>query len=345
MNLLVIGGTGFISGRLVDFLLGDGHSVTTLTRRGGGAAHSRLTQVAGDRNDRSVLKRLTARNDFDAVFDMVAYGPEDSRVAVEAFRGRVPRFIHCSTISVYMVSAAIRCPITLDQDTLPPNGPQDRNPFGFDYGMKKRACEDVLWSAHDESNFAVSMLRPTFVSGPHDPTSRDAFWIARMMDGGPILVPGSGEHRFQQVFVDDVARLFVATLDNPVSIGRVYNVASEEVYSLNTYLHNLARLLGRDPEFVHVDHAEFDALDVSRYPGADVFPFDTRREAVFDLTDTIRDLGYRSTPFAAWMPRTIDWYRHRLPGASFGYERREREVAIAREIADRTQSDSPTTDP
>jgi nucleoside-diphosphate-sugar epimerase len=331
MNVLVIGGTGFISGRLVDFLLDDGHTVTTLTRRGGGKARPGLAHVAGDRNDRSVRNHLLRNTDFDAVFDMVAYEPEDSRVAVEAFRGRVPRFIHCSTISVYMVSADIRCPITLDQDTLPPNGPQDRNPFGFDYGLKKRACEDVLWSAHDASNFAVTMLRPTFVSGPGDPVARDAFWIARMLDGGPLLVPGSGDHLFQQVFVDDVARLFARALTAEASVGRAYNVASEEAYTLNDYLARLARLLDMSPEIVHIGHAHFDALDVSRYPNADIFPFDSRRQATFDLTDTMRDLDFRSTPFDKWMNETVEWYRDRLPGATFGYERREREIEIARQ--------------
>lgn len=338
MNILVIGGTGFISGRLVELLLEDGHVVTTLTRRGGDSTRLGLTHVAGHRNDLSVLKRLTAENTFDAVFDMVAYEPEDSRVAVEALHGRVRRFIHCSTISVYMVSADVHCPITLDQDKLPPNGPRDRNPFGYDYGMKKRECEDVLWAAHDESNFAVTMLRPTFVTGPHDPTARDAFWIARILDGRPILVPGSGDHVFQQVFVDDVARLFVRTLTTDASIGKPYNVASEEAYTLNEYLNRLAGLLGRDPEFVLVDHAEFDALDISRYPNADVFPFDSRRDAIFDLTETIADLDYRSTPFNEWMPRTIEWYRYRLPEASIGYERRDREVAIAHRLSSRSSS-------
>jgi nucleoside-diphosphate-sugar epimerase len=333
MNLLVIGGTGFISGRLVDFLLDDGHTVTTLTRRGGDGARSGLTRIAGDRNDRSTLMRLVVRHRFDAVFDMVAYDPDDSRIAVEAVRGRVPRFIHCSTISVYMVSADIRCPVTLNQDKLPPNGPQDRNPFGFDYGMKKRACEDVLWAAHDASNFGVTMLRPTFVSGPRDPVARDAFWIARMLDGGPIIVPGSGQFLFQQVFVDDVARLFAGVIERDATIGRAYNVASEDAFTLEEYLMKLAHLLQVDPTLVHVPHKQFDALEISTYPGADVFPFDSRRHAYFDLTETVRDLNYRSTPFDNWMTKTIDWYRDRLPEATFGYERRSAEIDVARHFA------------
>lgn len=334
MNILVLGGTGFISGRLVDVLLADGHHVTTLTRSGGRANNARLDHVAGDRNDASVMRELARTDRFDAVVDMVAYRPEESRLAVDVFRGRVDRFIHCSTASVYMVSADVRCPITIDQADLPPNAPRERNPFGYDYGMLKRECEDVLWTAHDAGDVAVTMFRPTFVCGPGDPTARDAFWIVRILDGKPVIVPGTGEHVFQQVFVDDVARMFAAALRTDESVGKAYNVASEESRSLNEVLSLLAGLLDQDPEFVHIPQDAFDQLDISTFPGADVFPFNTRRTAVMDLSGTLADLGVSTTPFETWMKKTIDWFRPRLPDATFGYDRREREVRIAREYMD-----------
>lgn len=329
MTIFVIGGTGFISRRLVDFLLEDGHEVTTLTRRGGEFDHPRLRSLKGDRYDRSVLEEAVGGRSFGAVFDMIAYEPEQSRIAAEVFRGRTRRFIHCSTISVYLVSRDVRCPITEGQNELEANWLDGRNPFGANYGMAKRACEDVLWEAHDADALPVSMMRPCYVSGPRDPIARDAFWISRILDGKPLLVPGSGDHAFQQVFVDDVARAFVSLLDRPASIGRAYTVASEECYSLNEYLRLLARLLGREPDIVTVDQDMFDRLPFSTYPGADVFPFNVRRTATFDLTRIRRELDYHSTPFEEWMAKTIEWYRDRLPDASFGYEKRDAEVSFA----------------
>lgn len=336
MHVFVIGGTGFISGCLTRQLLEAGHHVTTFTRRSKPdpvAAHeSRLRTLHGDRHDLADLEAAAGEESFDAVFDMIAYGPEASRKAVKAFRGRVGRFIHCSTISVYMVSGEVACPITEDQDQLPAMEYWPRNPFGMDYGLKKRECEDVLWAAHDEDTFPVSMVRPTYVSGPGDPTARDYFWIERILDEEPLLVPGSGDFAFQLAYVEDVARALVSLLKHPESIGKAYNVASERIVTLNEYLRVLARLLNRSlSEQVHVDQDVFDQLDFSTHPDGDVFPFNTRRTAVFDLRRIQQDLGYRSTPFEEWLADTVDWYRKHFDDHSVGYERRRGETAFARQ--------------
>jgi len=296
MNFLIIGGTGFISGRLVEMLLGAGHQVTVFTRGqspGRLQKHENLTFLYGDRSDETSLRKAVEGRAFDAVYDMIAYSPQESELAVRVFRGKVGRFIHCSTISVYMVSN-----------------------------------EEVLWEAHDDGTFPVSMLRPTYVCGPRDPMKRDFFWIERILDGGPVLVPGSGDFAFQNVFVDDVARAFVGLLANPVSIGQAYNVTAEEIYSLNDYLHLLSELLDKKPEWVHVDQQVFDAQEFSTSRHGDVFPFNTRRTAIFSLDKIKRDLGYRSTPVTEWLTETIKWYRNHFEGHSTGYEKRGTELAF-----------------
>ena len=330
MNILVIGGTGFISNRLVQHLISAGYTVTALTR---GVTRRPLPEgvevLTADRAVELSLTSVLRNRTFDAVFDMVAYNREESAAAVRVLKGKVGRFIHCSTISVYMVSDQVECPITEDQHRAPLMDFWPRNPFGMDYGIKKRECEDVLWEAHDERDFPVSMLRPTFVSGPGDPAQRDHFWIERFLDGQPLLVPGKGRFAFQQVFIEDVARAFVSLLDHPSSMGKAYNVASEEVYTLNQYLMMLADLLEKMPDIVHVDQEAFDNLPFSQHPQGDVFPFNVRHTATFSLRRIKADMGFRSTPFRAWMPQTISWFTTRQGHHSVGYERREEEITFA----------------
>lgn len=333
MNVLLIGGTGFISSRLVGLLLDKGHHVTIFTR---GKTRSRLPESDrleyrhGDRREAASLRKAASGRTYDAVYDMVAYAPSDTLAAIEAFRGRTGRFIHCSTISVYMISSQVRNPVTENQDTLPLMQYDPRNPFGMDYGIEKRRCEDLLWKAHDEKAFPVTVLRPTFVSGPHDPTLRDFFWIERILDGQPLLVPGSGDFAFQQVFVDDAAHAFASVLQHPDSAGQAYNVAAEEIMTLNEYLHALSRLLERTPECIHVDQQVFDVLPFSTSLSGDVFPFNTRRTAIFSLEKIKQDLKYRSASFERWMRDTIEWYTTRQNRHSIGYEHREAEVSFAR---------------
>ncbi|MDX1429215.1 MAG: NAD-dependent epimerase/dehydratase family protein [Rhodothermales bacterium] len=332
MKVFVIGGTGFISSGVVDSLLTDGHSVTTFTRGVSMPtlnAPANLIRCFGDRRDADALRSAVDKKDYDVVYDFVAYDAVDSRLSIDVFADRTERFVHCSTVSVYMVSDEVACPITEDQNERPLMAYWPRNPFGMDYGLGKRDCEAVLWKAHEERRFAVTMLRPTYVSGPADPARRDWFWIQRILDGGPLVIPGCGDHPFQQVFVDDVVRAFVSVLNCRESVGKAYNVASEEIYSLNDYLSRLSRLLDRTPERVHIDQEVFDRLSFSSSAEGDVFPFNVRRTAVFSLSRSIDELGYRSTPFESWMSRTIDWYVGQGK-PSVGYAFRDREIVAAR---------------
>jgi len=328
MKILILGGTGFISGALVRRLLASGHRVSIVTRgrrRPGAVPSGDLEALAVDRSNIHALKGVLGGRTFDAVYDLIAYLPEESRSAVELFRGRVGRFIHCSTISVYMVSDRIQCPVSEDQDEAPMMTFWDRNPFGMQYGIDKRACERVLWDAHHDVHFPVSMLRPTFVSGPADPTRRDWFWIERVLDGKPLLVPGSGDCAFQQVYIEDVAAAFAALLEHQTSEGKAYNVAGEEICSLNEYLNLLGELTGRPVKCVHVPQPVFDKHAISSHPRGDVFPFNTRRTAVFSLDRIKKDLGFRSTPHRHWMAETIEWWR-KQGTHSLGYDRRREEL-------------------
>jgi nucleoside-diphosphate-sugar epimerase len=331
MKILVIGGTGFISSGLVQHLLDSHCHVTTFTRgmtKSPAVKSDKLDHIYGDRCNEADLKAALRHRTFDAVYDMVAYEPEESQLIAKLFRGKIERFIYCSTISVYMVSNELQCPITEEQDKAPLMKFWPRNPFGMDYGIKKRQCEEVLWKAHDEKLFPVTVLRPTFVSGPHDPARRDFFWIERILDGKPLLIPGSGDFAFQQVYVDDVARAFAKLLLYSRSIGKAFNVAAEEIFSLNDYLKALCNLLNRQPEFVHVDQEIFDRLPFSSHPRGDVFPFNTRRTAIFSLDKIKDELLYAATPFKEWMPITIDWFTKVFCGHSIGYERRQEELAF-----------------
>lgn len=357
MRVFVIGGTGFISGRMVEMLLGRGHDVTIFTRgrsrrdfggaTGGGrydgrepegrgsdgygsgdSSGGRLEQVTGDRRRADSMREAVRGRTFDAVVDMIAYDGDDSRAAVDAVRDHTGRFIHCSTISVYMISDAPTCPITEDQDDHPVMDDWPRNPFGMGYGLGKRACEDVLWEAHDRGDFAGTALRPTFVSGPEDKTARDFFWIQRILDGRPLLVPGSGDHAFQQVYVDDAARAFADAVEEDAAAGKAYNVVGEDIYSLNDYIRRTAALLDRDVDLVHCDQSLFDELPFSTHPRGDVFPFNTQRTAVFSLDRIKKDLDYVSTRFETWMRATIDWYLDLFDGDSLGYDRRDDEIDV-----------------
>lgn len=329
MKVLMIGGTGFISSNIVKLLIEVGHDITLVTRGESKIElfdKNKVQFVYGDRHDKEFLNKLANENSFDVLFDMIAYTADESQMIIDVFAGKVPRLIHTSTISVYMVSDVIRNPIKEEDDNHPLMKFWDRNPFGMQYGIDKRKCEDVLWKAHNEGKFEVSMIRAPYVCGPNDPMKRDYFWIQRIMDGKPLLIPGSGDYASQHVFVEDLAKAFVDLLKTDDSKGKAYNIASEEIFSLNDYLDALCKLLSKNPERVTVDLEVFEKLPFSVSPEGHAFPFNTYRTAIFSTDRAKKDLNFKSTPFEKWMPDTIDWYLNEYKKDSVGYGNRDKEV-------------------
>ncbi len=335
MKILIIGGTGFISSRLIEKLLEKGHSLILLNRgktKSNLIENEKLNFVFGDRNNTILLDELTAKTKFDVVYDMIAYSENDSLTAINGFKNKIGRFIHCSTISVYMLAENVKLPVTEDQINLPLMKEFKRSPFGWDYGINKIKCENVLWKNHDDKNFPVSMLRPTYVSGPNDPAKRDYFWIERIIDGNPLLVPGEGNFKFQQVYIEDVAEAFCKIIEIERSIGEAYNVAGEEVFTLNQYLETLMNLLNKQVEIYHIDQKKFDEHEISYSSEGDVFTFNPRRDAIFSLEKIKDHLEYKSTPFNEYMKITIDWFLNNYKNHSCGYMKRAEEIKIIKEL-------------
>ena len=55
---------------------------------------------------------------------------------------------------------------------------------------------------------------------------------------------GKPEARFQPVFVDDVARAFVASLENPGTYGQSFELGGPQVYTLRQLVQYVAKVLG-----------------------------------------------------------------------------------------------------
>ncbi|MCF8260924.1 MAG: NAD-dependent epimerase/dehydratase family protein [Melioribacteraceae bacterium] len=334
MKILMIGGTGFISSNVVKKLIEEEHEITLVTR---GESEielfdkSKVQLVFGDRNNKDFLSGLVKSNTYDVLYDMIAYTENESQLIVEIFGGKIPRLIHTSTVSVYMVSDKIRNPIKEEDDKHSLMDFWERNPFGMQYGIDKRKCEAVIWQAHKEEKFEVSMIRAPYVCGPHDPMKRDYFWIQRILDGKPLIIPGSGDYASQHVFVEDLAQAFVDLLKYEKSKGQAYNIASEEIFSLNDYLDALCHILNNNPERINVDLDVFEKLPFSTSPEGHAFPFNTYRTAIFSIDKAKKDLRFKSTEFEKWIPKTIEWYLNIYKNSSVGYANRNAEVVFAEE--------------
>ena len=196
MRLLVIGGTRFIGRHLVEAALADGHEVT-LVHRSATDLFPTARHLLVDRNgDLSAL----ADGEWDATLDMCAYLPGQVRSLASALGGRGGHHVLVSSVSVYADPPGPDG----DEDSalLPVAGDDVTEVTGDTYGPLKVACEQAAAAAYDDR---LTIVRPTYVIGPHDPTGRYPWWVRRMARGGEVLAPGGTDDPAQVVDVRDLA--------------------------------------------------------------------------------------------------------------------------------------------
>ena len=327
MRVLVIGGTRFFGHFIARRLLADGHELT-LFNRGltpddlGPGVH----RIRGDRNDRLDFARKLGREEFDAAIDMIAYTGADSRSAAETLDGRVGRFIHISTGSVYIVTRDFPCPLReedFDREVTP-------QPAGDDewwlYGFHKRQCEEELREAGAKRGFPFMIYRIPIVFGERDYTLRAYSYFLRLEDGRPLILPDGGFNVFTHIYQDDVARTVAANLLTPAAVGRAYNIAQPEILTLRAFVHEAGRLIGREPEIVDIP---WDVLTAAGL-GTGFSPLSTRHAFVLATDAARRDLNFSATPFPVWLEKTIRWFREDYRGAPpDNYLRRSLETEFA----------------
>jgi 2'-hydroxyisoflavone reductase len=202
MELLILGGTGFLGRHLVEAALEDGHRPTLFNR---GISEPGLfpevEKIEGDRE--GDLSALLGRR-WDAVIDTCGYVPRVVRASAGLLAGAVDHYTFVSSISVFpddlAPGADEGAPVRELLD------PTVEGVTGETYGGLKALCERA---AEEEMPGRVLSVRPGLISGPYDPTDRFTYWPRRISAGGEVLAPDHEERKVQYIDVRDLASWIV----------------------------------------------------------------------------------------------------------------------------------------
>jgi nucleoside-diphosphate-sugar epimerase len=314
---LVLGGSVFVGRHLVEELLRRGHEVTILNRGLTPVAHPPAVQrLTCDRKDHDAVRRALADVHLDAVFDVSAYTPEDVAIMAEVLRGRVEHYVFTSTVAVYARSDY--APVDEEFDL-------DRRPQANPYTAGKVRCEDILMAACRDHGFPVTVIRPSYVYGPHNPlTMREFSFFLRLQQGRKIVVPSNGSVLFQSGHVDDLARAFAAVLGRREAIGQAYNVTGDKAVTALGYVQTLGHIVGREPDILFVDLERRRAMKVP------VWPYAWRESLILSIEKAKRDLGWEpSFDFEAGHRQTYDWFEREGVAEKLKYDFSAEEQALA----------------
>ena len=277
MNILVVGGAGYIGSHCVRALLRAGHAPVVLDDLSRGheeavrAAGGGVRLVRGDLGDAALVGRVLKENRIEAVFHFGAwtyvgesmerpadYYRNNTAATIELLRAvvgaGVDRFVFSSTAAVYGSPEYV--PIDEDHPRQPINP----------YGRSKRMVEDVLTDLAASGELRSCALRYFNVAGSaedgslgedHDPETHliPAILQATLGRRPPLTIFGTdydtpdGTCVRDYVHVEDLVDAHVLALDaltdSPAGTALAYNLGNGEGFSVREVLEAAEAATGR----------------------------------------------------------------------------------------------------
>ena len=254
LNILILGGTGFLGPHIVEAAQKRGHTLTLFNRgKTNPGLFPDVEKLHGDRKT-----DMTALHDrkWDAVVDTSGYFPADVKRSAELLKPNVGRYVFISTISVYESMAK-------PNDETSPVGktstPDATEITGETYGPLKALCEEEARKAFPDSS---TIIRPGLIVGPGDPTDRFTYWPARVARGGEVLAPDKPEHPTQFIDGRDLAAFIVTCLENETN-GTFNADAQAGSLTMGALLDSCKRMSKSDATFTWVPWKFLEAQNVN----------------------------------------------------------------------------------
>ena len=330
-RVLVAGGTGFIGGAVARALRGRGDDVVVLGR-GSRPAPAGCELRLADRADRTAMALALEAQSFDVTLDFSAYDREaiEGMLQVQGFEpGRI---IVASTGQVCLVGTSLRLPYTEPDGSTPLRPepvPGTRDHRNWTYGTGKRGVEAAIAEARLNRGSDALIVRLPVILGAGDTSLRTWGYLERILDGGPLLLPGSGDQPVRFLWVEDVIRAVIRILDRWPLPSPVYHLAQPDIISLRHAIEQFASCAGRALDWVAVDEPALAGAGLD----GNVSPYSGRWVSVLDPGLAAREWGFEATSFEHYVGEVVRAHIDHPPAVSdMGYESRACEIALARAL-------------
>ena len=330
-RVLLLGGSGLLSGAAREAFLAAGCEVTVLSR---GVRplppHPLLRSLKADRRDPASLAAALTGERFDLTADFLAYDAADAERLL-AVPGFAPgRLAMISTGQVYLVTEGQRPPFAeaaADAPLIPEPEKNTRDWHNWIYGMGKRAAEAALAAGAAARGIPALALRLPVVQGEADGENSKRLWawLQRMGDGGPVLLPDGGSQAVRFVYAGDAALALLRLASGAWPAVPALNLAQPAETSLREFLELAAGYGGLSPRFVPVSGPDLAAAGLD---GA-CAPYWGRWCSRPDPSAALA-LGFTARGPREYLPGVVRAHLENPPAVPHeGYARRADELALA----------------
>ncbi|SFN49714.1 complex I NDUFA9 subunit family protein [Dokdonella immobilis] len=310
LNIVVLGGTGFVGSHLVPRLHAAGHRITVFSRnREQHRELGVLPRVRVENADVHDAASLTRQLEgADAAINLVGILNE------RGSDGRGFEKAHVA-LTETLIAACRKTGVRrlLQMSAL-------RAGDGASHYLRTRFDAETRVR---NSGLAWTIFRPSVIFGPGDGLF---FRFASLLRLAPVLPLARAEARFAPVYVGDVAEAFTRALAHPYSIGRSYELFGPRVVSLREIVRWTAELSARRCWIIGLPDA-FGYLQArigEWLPGKPISR-DNFRSLLVDSVgekDGLGELGIVSTPMELIVPEMLGADRRQAKLDAFREEHR-----------------------
>jgi len=250
MRILVTGGAGFIGSHLVDKLVAEKHQVCVLDNLSTGKKENINPEVKfylADIRDQTV-KTVMEKEKPEIIFHLAAQinvrksteNPIfDNDVNVNGSLNLIKYFLEYGGRSFIFASTG---GVMYGETTILPT-PETVEPFPLcPYGIAKLSVEKYLNYYHRYYNLHFSALRFGNVYGPRQNAFSEAGVVAifsvRLLRGQPAIIYGDGQQTRDFVYIDDVIRACLLSMEKGIS--GFFNVGTGLETSVNQIFEQVA---------------------------------------------------------------------------------------------------------
>lgn len=240
MNVLVIGGTGYIGPYVVERLLAKGCRVTVLHRgKTNNPLPTEVDFLIGERGHLADRRPEFEALKLHAVVDIAPYTEAHANELVSAFRGIAERLAILSSVDVYRAFGVL----TGNVDGPPEPDPiSEESPLreGFYLYADPSKPPDDFWNLYEkiiverivlgQPDWSGSVVRLPMTYGPRDRRQRFVETVRRMAAGRPavLLAESLSQWVAPRGYVENIAEAVALAAIRPEADGQIFNVADPD---------------------------------------------------------------------------------------------------------------------
>ena len=257
MKLLIIGGTGLLSGAVVKEAIRQGIEVTIVNRgRKSKAVPEGIKVIISDYRNKEVMQSALQGMHYDAVIDFICYNKQQIEYSVNLLSPFCSQYIFISSACVYNYE---KPGVKSEED--------EKVLKQWEYSVNKWECECCLTEMAKRNNLDYTIIRPCITYDdsriPYGIAPAYGYhWtlVSRILAGKPIIRWNGGTTKWNMMRVEDFVVGVVGVIGNEEAYNQVYNISGDYAFSWNEVIECVARIINKKAVFYDITTEEYAEL-------------------------------------------------------------------------------------